>query len=55
MYPSYLNFGKKELEKRIEKLFESLESCEICPRKCHVRPLPTPALKQVCTLKGGKG
>jgi putative pyruvate formate lyase activating enzyme len=36
MYPSYLNFGKKELEKRVEKLFKILENCEICPRKCHV-------------------
>jgi putative pyruvate formate lyase activating enzyme len=39
MYPSYLNLGKKELEKRIEKLFKILESCEICPRKCHVNRL----------------
>jgi len=39
MYPSYLNLGKKELEKRIEKLFEILENCEICPRKCHVNRL----------------
>jgi putative pyruvate formate lyase activating enzyme len=39
MYPSYLNLGKKELKKGIEKLFKILESCEICPRKCHVNRL----------------
>jgi putative pyruvate formate lyase activating enzyme len=39
MYPSYLNLGKKELKRRIEKLFKILESCEICPRKCHVNRL----------------
>jgi putative pyruvate formate lyase activating enzyme len=39
MYPSYLNLGKKELKKRIERLFKILESCEICPRKCHVNRL----------------
>jgi len=38
-YPSYLNFSKKELNLRIEKLFEILENCEICPRKCHVNRL----------------
>ncbi|KPJ57072.1 radical SAM protein [Parcubacteria bacterium DG_74_2] len=39
MYPSYLNFSEKELERRIEKLFKILENCEICPRKCHVNRL----------------
>jgi putative pyruvate formate lyase activating enzyme len=39
MYPSYLNLEKKELKRRIEKLFKILESCEICPRKCHVNRL----------------
>jgi putative pyruvate formate lyase activating enzyme len=39
MYPSYLNLGKKELKRRIERLFKILESCEICPRKCHVNRL----------------
>ena len=39
MYPSYLNFSKRELQKRIDKLFRILESCEICPRKCHVNRL----------------
>jgi len=39
MYPSYLNLKKSELKRRIEKLFKILESCEICPRKCHVNRL----------------
>jgi len=39
MYPSYLNLKKKELKRRIERLFKILESCEICPRKCHVNRL----------------
>lgn len=39
MPPSYLNLSKKELERRIGKLFQILESCEICPRKCHVNRL----------------
>jgi putative pyruvate formate lyase activating enzyme len=39
MYPSYLNLEKKELKRRIEKFFKILESCEICPRKCHVNRL----------------
>ena len=36
MYPSYLNLSKKDLNQRIEKLFNILENCEICPRKCQV-------------------
>ncbi len=36
MYPSYLNLSQRELELRIEKLFEILKNCEICPRKCRV-------------------
>jgi len=39
MYPSYLNLSKKDLNQRIEKLFNILENCEICPRKCHVNRL----------------
>jgi len=39
MYPSYLNFSKKELNKRVEKLFKILKKCEICPRKCGVNRL----------------
>jgi len=36
MNPSYLNLSKKELKRRIDKLFKILQRCEICPRKCHV-------------------
>jgi putative pyruvate formate lyase activating enzyme len=39
MCPSYLNLAKKELNFRIEKLFEILKRCEICPRKCGVNRL----------------
>jgi len=39
MYPSYLNFSRKELNRRIEELFKNLRNCEICPRKCHVNRL----------------
>ena len=39
MYPSYLNLSKKDLNQRIEKFFNILENCEICPRKCHVNRL----------------
>jgi len=39
MYPSYLNLSKKELNKRVERLFKISENCEICPRKCHVNRL----------------
>jgi len=55
MYPSYLNFKKEDLEKRIKKLFRILDynppttssrslrerapNCEICPRKCQVNRL----------------
>lgn len=39
MRPSYLKLPKKELEKRIKKLFEILENCEICPRECRVNRL----------------
>jgi len=38
-YPSYLNLSPKELRLKIEKLFEILKRCEICPRKCHVNRL----------------
>lgn len=44
MSPSYLNISKKELDKRIEKLFKILKNCQICPRRCRVD-----------RLKGGKG
>jgi len=39
MYPVYLNLSKKELNRRISKLFKILENCEICPRRCHVNRL----------------
>lgn len=39
MYPSYLNLFKEDMNKRIEKLFEVLENCEVCPRKCHINRL----------------
>jgi putative pyruvate formate lyase activating enzyme len=39
MYPSYLKLSKKDLKEKIEKLFEILKNCEICPRKCHVNRL----------------
>jgi len=38
-YPPYLALPKKELKRRIDKLFKILESCELCPRKCHVNRL----------------
>ncbi len=38
-YPSYLNLSKKELNQKEEKLFEILENCETCPRKCQVNRL----------------
>ncbi|UCH02013.1 MAG: radical SAM protein [Candidatus Bathyarchaeota archaeon] len=35
--PSYIKMHKSsELEERIEKLYQILESCELCPRKCRV-------------------
>ncbi|MBL7141658.1 radical SAM protein [Patescibacteria group bacterium] len=33
-YPGYLNLEEKELELRIEKANQMLESCHVCPRKC---------------------
>jgi len=36
MYPSYLNLFKNKLNQRIERLFQILGNCEICPRRCHV-------------------
>jgi putative pyruvate formate lyase activating enzyme len=38
--PSYLElYESGELEKRIEKLYKILESCELCPRRCEVNRL----------------
>jgi len=39
MKATYLNFSKEELNLRIEKLFEMLKKCKICPRKCGVNRL----------------
>ena len=39
MTPSYLSLSEREWQKKIEKLFKILESCEICPRKCKVNPV----------------
>ncbi len=39
MYPAYLNLSKKELDLRIEKLFEILKKCKICPQQCRVNRL----------------
>ncbi len=37
MEPSYLQLYKSgELDKKIEKLYKILESCELCPRRCKV-------------------
>ena len=38
-FSSYLNFSKKEINLRIEKLFKNLENCQICPRKCRINRL----------------
>lgn len=38
-HPSYLNLFKKELSQKEEKLFEILENCEACPRKCQINRL----------------
>jgi len=38
--PSYLElYESGELERRVEKLYKILESCELCPRKCGVNRL----------------
>ena len=40
MYPSYLElYHNGELEKRITRAFQLLESCSICPRNCRVNRL----------------
>jgi putative pyruvate formate lyase activating enzyme len=36
MYPSYLNLSKREFKKKIDRLFDILKNCEICPRRCHI-------------------
>ena len=38
--PIYLGlYGSRELDERIERLYQILESCELCPRKCRVNRL----------------
>jgi len=39
MYPSYLNFKSSEIEKRRKAIFEMMQPCHICPRKCRVNRL----------------
>jgi len=40
MYPAYLeSYGNGNLNKIIEKTFQMLESCSICPRRCKVNRL----------------
>ncbi len=34
--PAYLEMEKEEIEERISKLYEILQKCELCPRRCHV-------------------
>lgn len=36
MRPSYLELTEKELNKRIEFLFQNLKNCSICPRNCKI-------------------
>ena len=38
-YPRYLNIKEKEFDRRIEKAFKLLSSCEVCPRKCGMNRL----------------
>lgn len=38
-YPRYLNIKEEELDKRIEKAYKLLSSCEVCPHKCRVNRL----------------
>lgn len=38
-FPSYLNLSSKELQARVEALFEILGNCRICPRNCKVNRL----------------
>jgi putative pyruvate formate lyase activating enzyme len=35
----YLSLSKKDLKERTRKLFKTLESCDVCPRKCHINRL----------------
>jgi len=39
MYPRYSDLSKRELNRRVERLFEILENCQICPRRCQINRL----------------
>jgi len=47
----YLLLSRKEFKKRIKQLYEILEECELCPRKCRVNRLKNE--KGFCRV-GGK-
>jgi len=38
-YPRYLDIKKEEFDRRIEKAYKLLSSCEVCPHKCRVNRL----------------
>ncbi len=38
-YPRYLNIREEKFDRRIEKAYKLLSSCEVCPRKCGVKRL----------------
>ena len=38
-YPKYLNIKEEEFDRRIEKAYKLLSSCEVCPHKCRVNRL----------------
>ncbi len=38
-YPRYLNIKEEEFDRRIEKAYNLLSSCEVCPHKCRVNRL----------------
>ena len=38
-YPRYLNINEEEFDRRIEKAYKLLSSCEVCPHKCRVNRL----------------
>ena len=38
-YPRYLNIKEEEFNRRIEKAYKLLSSCEVCPHKCRVNRL----------------
>ena len=38
-YPGYLNIKEEEFDRRIEKAYKLLSSCEVCPHKCGVNRL----------------